>query len=103
MKKMSKEQAANELNRHDWTVWVGYISGEDENRREVEYYGKFADTKKTAIGAARVMIDNTSPYRIIIQNNGPFQSKDKSDQTHLEDFFVLEDEEASSMTGDDEK
>ena len=73
-----------------WLIWIGFITHEDEKERKVEYYGKFAGTKKSAIGAAKLMIDNTSPYRIIIQDTEPFKQDPSLLQTELTDFFKLE-------------
>jgi hypothetical protein len=89
---LKKEQIATEIEKHDWIVWVGFITHENDDGRQLDYYGKFADTKKAAIGAAKVMIDNTSPYRIIIQNCKPFHTEPLC-QSKLHDFFQLEDEE----------
>jgi len=74
-----------------WLVWVGFISHEDEKGRKLDYYGKFAPTKKSAIGAAKIIIDNTDVYRIIIQNTEPFKVDPSLLQTELTDFFSLED------------
>ena len=74
-----------------WLIWVGFIQGEDEKKRKIEYFGKFAPTKKSVIGLVRSMIDNTDPYRIIIQDTAPLKVDTAEIQTTLEDFFVLED------------
>jgi len=76
-----------------WLVWIGYILNEDDDNREIEYYGKFASSKNGAIGAAKLLLDNTSPYRIIIQDTKPFKDGSKEYQSDLTDFFKLELEE----------
>jgi hypothetical protein len=73
-----------------WLVWVGFIVSEDDKKRKIEYYGKFAKTKNSAIGAAKIIIDNTDVYRIIIQNTEPFKIDISLAQTELTDFFKLE-------------
>ena len=82
-----------ENGKEPWLVWVGFISSEDKNKRKIEYYGKFAKTKRGAIGAAQIIIDNTDVYRIIIQNTEIFKTDPKLMQTELTDFFRLEVEE----------
>jgi len=76
-----------------WLIWVGYILEEDEEGRDIEYFGKFVKTKRAAIGIVRSMIDNTSPYRIIIQDTASFKDKTIDHQTELADFFPLERDE----------
>jgi len=73
-----------------WLVWIGFITHEDDDKRKIEYYGKFTKTKKGAIGAAKLLIDNTTPYRIIIQDIEPFKQDPKEYQTELTDFFQME-------------
>ena len=70
-----------------WLIWIGYILDENDEKREIEYFGKFAPTKKSVIGLVKSMIDNTSPYRIIIQELEPFKIDPTSMQTELTDFF----------------
>ena len=79
-----------EKGKDKWLLWVGYILDEDDKKREIEYFGKFAPSKKSVMGIARSMIDNTSPYRIIIQNLEPFKQDPSLLQSELTDFFKLE-------------
>jgi len=79
-----------EHGKERWLVWVGYILNEDEEKRELEYFGKFADNKKSAIGAAKLLMNNTNPYRIIIQDTIPFKQDPSLMQTELTDFFKYE-------------
>ena len=90
--KKSIEDVSKEIQKTKdrWLIWIGFITYEDDDKREIEYYGKFAKTKKGAIGAARLLIDNTTPYRIIIQDIEPFKQDPKEYQTELEDFFQME-------------
>jgi hypothetical protein len=83
---MKQSEIAKQIEFHDWLIWAGFISSEDEEQRNIDYYGKFADTKSAAIGAAKAIIDNTHPYRIIIQSCREFHSE----QAQLDDFFQLE-------------
>jgi len=73
-----------------WLVWVGYILDETDEKRELEYFGKFAKTKHSAIGAAKLLLNNTNPYRIIIQDTEPFKQDPSLLQSELTDFFKLE-------------
>lgn len=77
-----------------YLLWVGFIAHEDEKQRKVEYYGRFAPNKKSVIGLAMSMIDNTNPYRIIIQNTEPFKTDPSLLQSQLTDFFTIDDEGA---------
>ena len=79
-----------EQGKERWLVWVGYILNEDEKQREIEYFGKFADNKNSAIGAVKLLMDNTTPYRIIIQDTTPFKMDPSLMQTELTDFFKYE-------------
>ena len=90
--KKSIEDVSKEIQKTKdrWLVWIGFIVDEDANERKIEYYGKFAKTKKGAIGAAKLLIDNTSPYRIIIQDIEPFKQDPKEYQSELKDFFQME-------------
>jgi hypothetical protein len=74
-----------------WLIWVGFIEHEDDTGRKIGYYGKFAKDKKGALGAAKLIIDNTDIYRIIIQDTEPFKTDPSKFQTELTDFFKLED------------
>lgn len=76
--------------KEPWLVWVGFILHEDEKGRKIEYYGKFAHTKHSAIGVAQSILDNTDVYRIIIQNTEPFKTDPKLLQSELTDFFTME-------------
>lgn len=73
-----------------WLLWFGYILDEDKDGREIEYFGRFVPTKKSIIGIMKSMIDNTSPYRIIVQDTKPFKVDPSLFQTELKDFFPLE-------------
>ena len=88
----SIEEVSKEIQKTKdrYLIWIGFITHEDENERKIEYYGKFAKTKRSAIGAAKLLIDNTTPYRIIIQDIEPFKVDPKEWQTELEEFFQME-------------
>ena len=45
------------------------------------------------IGIVKSMVDNTAPYRIIIQDTQPFKVDPKDHQTELADFFPFEKEQ----------
>jgi len=79
-----------EHGKEKWLVWVGYVLNENDEKRELEYFGKFANTKHSAIGAAKLLMNSTDPYRIIIQNTEPFKQDPSLLQTELTDFFKLE-------------
>ena len=89
---MKKEEISKKVieGKDKWLIWVGFILDETDEKREIEYFGKFAPNKKAVIGLVRSMIDNTSPYRIIIQDTAPFKTDPVSMQTELTDFFKLE-------------
>ena len=72
-----------------WLLWFGYILDETEEKREIEYFGRFVKTKKEIIGILKSMVDNTAPYRIIIQDTKPFKVNPEDFQTELKDFFKL--------------
>jgi len=88
---MNREEISKKVQEGDerFLIWVGYILDEDEEGREIEYFGRFVKTKKQVIGITRSMIDNTSPYRIIIQDTQAFKKEPSERQTELEDFFKL--------------
>lgn len=90
---MKKEKISKDIQKkkNNWLLWVGYILDENDEQREVEYFGRFAPTKKSVVGIARSMIDNTSPYRIIIQNLKPFKQDPSTMQSELTDFFRMDD------------
>ena len=73
-----------------WLIWCGYVLDEDEEKRELEYFGRFVKTKKGVIGLVRSMINNTAPYRIIIQDVEPFRVDPSKFQAELKDFFSVE-------------
>jgi hypothetical protein len=89
---MKREEISERVikGKERWLVWVGFIEGEDERGRKIGYYGKFAKDKRGAIGAAKVIIDNTDVYRIIIQDTEPFKRDPSLLQSELTDFFKLE-------------
>ena len=76
-----------------WLIWCGFIMEEDDEKRKIEYFGKFAPTKKSVIGLLKSIIDNTDVYRIIVQDTEIFKTDPSLLQTELKDFFMLEDEE----------
>jgi len=73
-----------------WLIWCGYILNENDEEREIEYFGKFVKTKRQIIGIVRSMIDNTAPYRIIIQDTNIFKTDLSNIQAELSDFFPVE-------------
>ncbi len=93
MKEDEISKIVQDPNEDRWLIWVGFILEEDEDGRDIEYFGKFAKTKKSVIGLVRSMIDNTSPYRIIIQDTKSFKIDPSKYQIELEDYFLLERDE----------
>jgi len=93
MKKEEISKIVQDPKSDRWLIWVGFIMEEDENGRDIEYFGRFAKTKRAVSGLVRSMIDNTSPYRIIIQDTAPFKDKSINYQAELADFFPLEESE----------
>jgi hypothetical protein len=89
---MKREEISKKVTegKERWLVWVGFIEYEDDKKRKIGYYGKFAKDKKGAIGAARLIIDSTDVYRIIIQDTEPFKVDPSLLQTELTDFFRLD-------------
>ena len=90
MKKSEIQKIVENPNKERYLLWCGYITSETEKGRNVEYYGKFCKTKNSAIGGAKLMIDHTDIYRIIIQDTEPFKVDPSKFQTELSDFFPLE-------------
>ena len=54
-----------------WYVEAQFIEEETPEGYQIGAYGKFAKSKKSAIGATKMMLDNTAPYRLIIQDMKP--------------------------------
>jgi len=90
MKKDEIQKIVEDPKKERYLLWCGYITNETEKGRQLEYFGKFCKTKHSAIGGAKLMIDNTDIYRIIIQDTEPFKIDPSKFQTELEDFFPLE-------------
>ena len=90
MKEEEITKIVQDPNSDRWLIWAGFILEEDVAGRDIEYFGRFVKTKRAVIGIVRSMIDNTSPYRIIIQDTAPFKDKEIDYQTELKDFFPLE-------------
>ena len=90
MKKDEIQKIVEDPKKERYLLWCGYITNETEKGRQLEYFGKFCKTKHSAIGGAKLMIDNTDIYRIIIQDTKAFKVDPSKFQTELEDFFPLE-------------
>ena len=90
MKKDEIQKIVEGPKKERYLLWCGYITNETEKGRQLEYFGKFCKTKHSAIGGAKLMIDNTDIYRIIIQDTKAFKVDPSKFQTELEDFFPLE-------------
>ena len=93
MKKDEIQKIVEDPKKERYLLWCGYITNETEKGRQLEYFGKFCKTKHSAIGGAKLMIDNTDIYRIIIQDTKAFKVDPSKFQTELEDFFPLERDE----------
>ena len=89
---MKQEEISKKVTegKDKYLIWVGYVLHEDEKGRQLEYFGRFAPNKKSVIGLARSLIDNTDVYRIIIQDTTPFKTDPSLLQTELTDFFKYE-------------
>ena len=73
-----------------WLVWGGYITNETDEKRDIEYFGRFASTKNSALGAVKLLMDHTDVYRIIIQDTKAFKVDSSLFQSELSEFFKIE-------------